>query len=46
MHQASRGHDGDDTRPQRHPVIDEDDVGTLAGGENAAIGEAGGAGGG
>ena len=35
--------DRDDPRPQRHGVVDQNDVGALSRGEHAAIGEAGGA---
>jgi hypothetical protein len=37
MHQPSGGNDGDDARPQRQLVIDEDDIGAASFGDNAAI---------
>ena len=45
MNQTSCGDDRDNARPQRHFVIDEDDIGTAAFRENAAIGKTGGPGG-
>jgi len=39
MNQTSCGDDRDNARPQRHFVIDEDDIGTAAFRENAAIGK-------
>ena len=45
MHQATRGNDRDDARPERHLIVDEDDVGALARGQNAAVSQAGRAGG-
>ena len=44
MNQASRGDDADDTWPQRHFVIDENDIGAPAFGMDTPIGQAGGAG--
>src|SRR5258708_38348121 len=45
MNQASCGDDRDSARPERHCVIDEDDIGTAAFRENAAIGKTCGLGG-
>src|SRR5258705_11343137 len=45
MNQTSWGDDRDNARPQRHFVIDEDDIGTAAFRENAAIGKTCGPGG-
>jgi hypothetical protein len=44
VHQSSRRDHRNDSRPQRHRVIDQDDVGALSRGERAAIGETRGAG--
>ena len=40
MNQTSCGDDRDNARPQRHFVIEEDDIGTAPFRENAAIGQA------
>ena len=45
MNQASGGDDSDNARPQRHLVIDENDVGTTPFRENTAIRETCGSGG-
>jgi hypothetical protein len=37
MNQTSCRDDGDNAWPQRHPVVDQDDVGALACREHAAI---------
>jgi hypothetical protein len=39
MNQAPGGDDSDNARPQRHLIIDKDDVGTTPFRENTAIGE-------
>ena len=45
MNQAPGGDDSDNARPQRHLVIDKDDVGTTPFRQNTAIGETCGSGG-
>ena len=45
MNQTPGGDDSDNSRPQRHLVVDEDDVGATPFRENTAIGETCGSGG-